>query len=43
MTYVIPEDFKPKESKNDKINTHILYYKSKIEEFSAVEKAEVFG
>lgn len=41
--YYIPEDFKPKESKNDKITNHVLHYRSKVEEFPGVERAEVFG
>lgn len=41
--YYIPEEFKPKESKNDKISNHVLFYRSKIEDFPGVERAEVFG
>ncbi|CAK87804.1 unnamed protein product (macronuclear) [Paramecium tetraurelia] len=41
--YYIPEEFKPKESKNDKISNHVLFYRSKVEDFPPVERAEVFG
>jgi dynein heavy chain len=43
LYYYIPEEFKPKESKNDKISNHVLFYRSKIDDFPSVERAEVFG
>lgn len=43
MYYYIPEEFKPKESKNDKISTHVGFYRAKIEDYPGVERAEVFG